>query len=202
MPHSLPCVLCCVVFACVCPAAGIPCERFAAGPGHPPCKTNELRWCQTDLAANAYFWPRFIADDMRFGVLDSGVGASHDGFMADVVRTRKWKVRCRLLMAGLLCCVVLFSCGRLSCGCDCERLAHRRQQPPALQTLPLLLVLLHVYFLCCTTLLAPLPCCRLRALLAGAWSTMLPHPSRVPPWRVSGTTQQQGVTLGLVAGKR
>lgn len=70
----------------------VPCERFAAGPGLPPCKTNELRWCQTDLAANAYSWPRFIADDMRFGVLDSGHGANHDGFMADVVRARKWKV--------------------------------------------------------------------------------------------------------------
>jgi hypothetical protein len=40
-----------------------------------------------------YSWPRFIADDMRFGVLDSGHGANHDGFMADVVRSRQWKVR-------------------------------------------------------------------------------------------------------------
>lgn len=74
------------------PAAAAPCERFAAGPGLPPCKVNELRWCQTDLAANAYSWPRFIADDMRFGLLDSGQRANHDGYMADVVRERKWKV--------------------------------------------------------------------------------------------------------------
>lgn len=83
---------------------GIPCERFAAGPGLPPCKVNTLTWCHTDLAANAYAWPRFIADDMRFGVLDSGHGASHDGVMADVVRSRGWKVRpkffCRRLFGG------------------------------------------------------------------------------------------------------
>lgn len=80
------------VHMCVCLHAATPCERFAAAPGYPPCKTNELTWCQTDLAANVYSWPRFIADDMRFGVLDSGQGASHDGFMADVVRTQGWKV--------------------------------------------------------------------------------------------------------------
>jgi hypothetical protein len=82
--------------------AGTPCERFAAGPGLPPCKVNELRWCQTDLAANAYAWPRFIADDMRFGVLDSGHGANHDGYMADVVRARQWKVGVGLLLWSVL----------------------------------------------------------------------------------------------------
>lgn len=75
----------------LCPAA-TPCERFAAGPSLPPCKTNEMKWCQTDLAANAYSWPRFIQDDMRFGVLEKGHGANHDGIMADVVRKRGWKV--------------------------------------------------------------------------------------------------------------
>jgi hypothetical protein len=29
---------------------------------------------------------------MRFGLLDSGQRANHDGYMADVVRERKWKV--------------------------------------------------------------------------------------------------------------
>jgi hypothetical protein len=29
---------------------------------------------------------------MRFGLLDSGHGANHDGVMADVVRSRGWKV--------------------------------------------------------------------------------------------------------------
>ncbi|KAF8065512.1 EXOSC8 [Scenedesmus sp. PABB004] len=71
---------------------GTPCARFAAGRGLPPCKANGLTWCQTDLAAVAYSWPRFVADDMRFGVLESGQGANHDGIMADVVRTRRWKV--------------------------------------------------------------------------------------------------------------
>jgi hypothetical protein len=33
-----------------------------------------------------------MADDMRFGVLEQGHGANHDGIMADVVRQRKWKV--------------------------------------------------------------------------------------------------------------
>eukprot|EP00775_Hariotina_reticulata_P012502 gene12502-12637_t len=73
-------------------STGLPCERFAAGPGVPTCKENLLRWCQTDLAANVYWWPRFVADDMLFGVLDSGRGANHDGFMAEVVVKRSWKV--------------------------------------------------------------------------------------------------------------
>eukprot|EP00878_Enallax_costatus_P036477 GHUV01040967.1.p1 GENE.GHUV01040967.1~~GHUV01040967.1.p1 ORF type:complete len:318 (+),score=72.11 GHUV01040967.1:2345-3298(+) len=71
---------------------GTPCERFTAGPGLPSCKTNEMKWCQTDLAANAYSWPRFMKDDMRFGILETGRGANHDGIMADLVRTRGWKV--------------------------------------------------------------------------------------------------------------
>lgn len=101
------CVLVCAG-VCGTPCAGMPCERFAAGPGLPPCKVNELRWCQTDLAANAYAWPRFIADDMRFAVLDSGHGANHDGFMADVVRARQWKVgvplhRTRLGVSNSVC---------------------------------------------------------------------------------------------------
>uniref|UniRef100_A0A383WPA8 Uncharacterized protein n=1 Tax=Tetradesmus obliquus TaxID=3088 RepID=A0A383WPA8_TETOB len=71
---------------------GTPCARFAAGPQLPPCKQNNLSWCQTDLAAVAYSWPRFMADDMRFGLLEQGHGANHDGIMADVVQSRKWKI--------------------------------------------------------------------------------------------------------------
>ena len=52
-----------------------------------------MKWCQTDLAANAYSWPRFMKDDMRFGILETGRGANHDGIMADLVRTRGWKVK-------------------------------------------------------------------------------------------------------------
>jgi hypothetical protein len=33
-----------------------------------------------------------MSDDMRFGVLEKGHGANHDGIMADIVRQRKWKV--------------------------------------------------------------------------------------------------------------
>jgi hypothetical protein len=33
-----------------------------------------------------------MADDMRFGVLETGHGANHDGIMADIVRQRRWKV--------------------------------------------------------------------------------------------------------------
>jgi hypothetical protein len=33
-----------------------------------------------------------MADDMRFGLLEKGHGANHDGIMADLVRLRKWKV--------------------------------------------------------------------------------------------------------------
>lgn len=83
------------VLTCACAfsaCAAAPCDRFAAGPTLPPCKVNGLSWCQTDLAANAYSWQRFLKDDMRFGVLESGHGANHDGIMADVVRARKWKV--------------------------------------------------------------------------------------------------------------
>jgi hypothetical protein len=29
---------------------------------------------------------------MRFGVLEKGHGANHDGIMADIVRQRRWKV--------------------------------------------------------------------------------------------------------------
>lgn len=72
--------------------AATPCERFAAGPGLPPCKVNEMKWCQTDLAANAYSWPRFMRDDMRFGILERGHGANHDGIMAELVHKRGWKV--------------------------------------------------------------------------------------------------------------
>lgn len=88
--------------------SGTPCERFAYLSGVPPCKQNELRWCHTDLAANVYHWPRFVEDDMRFGVLEGGHGISHDGVMAQLVVQKGWKVRsrcseqCMRLSNGLL----------------------------------------------------------------------------------------------------
>jgi hypothetical protein len=45
------------------------CERFAAAPGLPACKRNRLRWCHTDLGANAIAYPRFVQENRRFGVL-------------------------------------------------------------------------------------------------------------------------------------
>ncbi len=45
------------------------CERFAATPGAPACKTNRLRWCHTDLGANAIGYQRFQKEGRRFGTL-------------------------------------------------------------------------------------------------------------------------------------
>ena len=45
------------------------CERFAAAPGAPACKTNRLRWCHTDLGANVVNYQRFLAEGRRFGGL-------------------------------------------------------------------------------------------------------------------------------------
>lgn len=45
------------------------CDRFAAAPGAPACKANRLRWCHTDLGANALSYPRFQKEGRRFGGL-------------------------------------------------------------------------------------------------------------------------------------
>lgn len=45
------------------------CDRFAAGVGAPACKVNRLRWCHTDLGANAIAYPRFLKETRRFGTL-------------------------------------------------------------------------------------------------------------------------------------
>lgn len=77
------------------PKTATPCERFATRKGQPPCKENLMKWCQTDLAATAYRWRRFVGrqgpDDMLFGGLDNVI--SHDGIMAEEVTKRGWKVR-------------------------------------------------------------------------------------------------------------
>jgi hypothetical protein len=70
----------------------MPCLRFAAGPGIPPCKENGMAWCQTDLAANVYRYQRWIQEDMQYGRMDSGVGVSHDGRMADLIQKKGWPV--------------------------------------------------------------------------------------------------------------
>ena len=48
-------------------AAGPPCERFGRDPQALACKANELRWCQTDLGANALRWRRWMREGRRFG---------------------------------------------------------------------------------------------------------------------------------------
>ncbi|KAI8462605.1 MAG: hypothetical protein J3K34DRAFT_475968 [Monoraphidium minutum] len=74
---------------------GNPCERFAARKGAPRCKPNLMRWCQTDLAATAYRWRKFVGRDgggeeMLFAGMDQGI--SHDGQLAQRAVSRGWKV--------------------------------------------------------------------------------------------------------------
>ena len=51
------------------PPQGRPCERISAERGAPDCKVNKLSWCHTDLGANAFRWPRIVAENRRFGSL-------------------------------------------------------------------------------------------------------------------------------------
>lgn len=216
------CVLCCV---CGTSCAGMPCERFAAGPGLPPCKVNELRWCQTDLAANAYAWPRFIADDMRFGVLDSGHGANHDGYMADVVRTRQWKVGVLLHRPPVGVsnpCMPVWLLQAVSFGLSClawvrQMMKHHVQDPSCDSDVVSSSSGVHQSPLCrVLTGAAGYPfdgaptaaphlwlsagCCRSHALKGGAWWTTPPAPRHVPQWTGSGTTRQQAQTQEQAAG--
>ncbi|KAG2428579.1 hypothetical protein HYH02_014281 [Chlamydomonas schloesseri] len=69
-----------------------PCERFEEGDGVPPCKENGMRFCQTDLAANAYKLERLLAEDRRFGLVDpGGTHGANDGIMAQLLKTAGWK---------------------------------------------------------------------------------------------------------------
>ncbi|KXZ44304.1 hypothetical protein GPECTOR_69g397 [Gonium pectorale] len=70
-----------------------PCERFEDGEGLPPCKENGMRFCQTDLAANAYHLQRLITEDRRFGVVDpTGSHGANDGVMAQILKSAGWKI--------------------------------------------------------------------------------------------------------------
>lgn len=48
-----------------------------------------MRWCHTDLGANAYSWQRLLAEGRRFGAPGpgaEGVGAEHyDGVLASAI---------------------------------------------------------------------------------------------------------------------
>ena len=73
-----------------------PCDRFHAWPGIPACKPNKLRWCQTDLGANAISFPKFMQEARTFGSLHkeaAGLGADHfDGILAETLVADGWKV--------------------------------------------------------------------------------------------------------------
>ncbi|EFJ52303.1 hypothetical protein VOLCADRAFT_102964 [Volvox carteri f. nagariensis] len=71
----------------------LPCERFEEGEGVPHCKENEMRFCQTDLAASAYRLERLLAENRLFGELDPGGShGANDGIMAQTILTAGWKV--------------------------------------------------------------------------------------------------------------
>lgn len=72
---------------------GVPCERFQAAAGVPPCKVNRMRWCHTDLGSVAYRWPRLIREGLRFGTLQqNGRFTGQDGLMAELVVRNGWTV--------------------------------------------------------------------------------------------------------------
>ncbi len=53
-----------------------------------------MRFCQTDLAANAYRLSRMLAEDRRFGTVDpTGGNGANDGILAQILKTDGWKVR-------------------------------------------------------------------------------------------------------------
>eukprot|EP00955_Chlamydomonas_euryale_P104025 365535-Chlamydomonas_euryale.AAC.61 len=72
--------------------AAAPCERFAAEPGAPLCKENQLRFCNVDLAAAIYRWPRFIEEGRAFSAIDgNGIGLN-DGVLSGILKRSGWKV--------------------------------------------------------------------------------------------------------------
>ncbi len=74
-------------------SAVAPCERFEEAPGVPSCKENTMRFCQTDLAANAYRLERLLAENRRFGTADpDGTHGANDGIMAQTLKMEGWKV--------------------------------------------------------------------------------------------------------------
>ncbi|GAB4821860.1 hypothetical protein N2152v2_008906 [Parachlorella kessleri] len=70
------------------------CERFAAWSDRPHCKRNRLKWCHTDLGANAINYPRLLAEKRRFGTLQSELGLQedhYDGIMAQALVAAGWR---------------------------------------------------------------------------------------------------------------
>ncbi|GMH32793.1 hypothetical protein BSKO_00627 [Bryopsis sp. KO-2023] len=70
-----------------------PCERFATG-NRPPCKENLLRFCQTDLAANAMRRRKLVKGNYRFASSRRrGDAASSDGFLMETLKRDDWNIR-------------------------------------------------------------------------------------------------------------
>jgi hypothetical protein len=68
-------------------AKAAPATKAPPAPLPGPCKPNLLRWCQTDLAATVYYWPRFVEEDVRFwdASLPGDAAGSHDGRLAEAL---------------------------------------------------------------------------------------------------------------------
>lgn len=87
-----------------CPHAAHQCDRFSARVDTPQCKQNEMRFCQTDLAATAYRWSKLVGNDWRFGMMDvGGDSGANDGMMAQQLVEAGWQVRARCGLGGGAC---------------------------------------------------------------------------------------------------
>lgn len=82
--------------------------RFAAAPGTPLCKENEMAWCRTDLTATVYDWKKLVGSGLRFGVMDPK-GVAADAQMAAAALRLKWKASSTEACSRRL----LFSCTKL-----------------------------------------------------------------------------------------
>eukprot|EP00798_Chlamydomonas_sp_ICE-L_P021734 gene21734-28756_t len=69
-----------------------PCLRFAKSLEAPLCKENKLSFCNTDLAAAVYNWPRFVKEERAFSKLPGyGLGLN-DGYLAGLLVSEGWEV--------------------------------------------------------------------------------------------------------------
>eukprot|EP00884_Botryococcus_braunii_P001944 jgi/Botrbrau1/11750/Bobra.0195s0075.1 len=76
-------------------STGPPCLRFASAADLPRCKDNKLKWCQTDLGANVFNWPRLVAENRRFGTLSAESGGltadNFDGVLVQKLVSEGWR---------------------------------------------------------------------------------------------------------------
>jgi hypothetical protein len=69
-----------------------PCERFAAGPGLPPCKENDVRFCNTDITANAFRYHRLTSEAVSFSLVDVVALGLNDAIVTEKVVRDGWEV--------------------------------------------------------------------------------------------------------------